>query len=153
MSDKFWNRVKIGEPDECWPWTGEIDSSRGGYGRFWVSGGRTDAHRHAWELANQACIIPGRKTNAVAHNCDNPPCCNPTHLSLGSHSDNQHDKVRKGRQLKGSQIAGSKLTPKTVERIRLLRSIGLMPREIAPLFNISARHVRKLVSKFAWKHL
>ena len=33
--------------------------------------------------------------------CDNPPCCNPKHLTSGSQKDNIHDAVRKGRMASG----------------------------------------------------
>lgn len=77
--------------DECWPWTG---SSVKGYGRFKVTGYETrHANRVAWAIAN------GRDPGdlLVRHSCDNPPCCNPAHLLLGTHADNARDKVERGR--------------------------------------------------------
>ena len=34
------------------------------------------------------------------HICDNPSCCNPSHLVIGTHADNQTDKYKKNRQKK-----------------------------------------------------
>lgn len=37
----------------------------------------------------------------VLHTCDNPPCCEPSHLFVGTQAVNQADKVAKGRQARG----------------------------------------------------
>ena len=98
--ERFWNKIDRREPNECWPWIGGI--SRGyGHWSFWESGKcrSTTSHRKAWELANGP--IPAGLF--VLHRCDNPPCCNPAHLWLGTHADNMADKVAKGRQWRGGR--------------------------------------------------
>lgn len=50
-------------------------------------------HQTAYRLAKG--IIP--EGMCVLHRCDNPPCCNPNHLFLGTKRDNSVDMARKGR--------------------------------------------------------
>jgi hypothetical protein len=51
-------------------------------------------HRLAWEEANGQPVPPGMN---VCHSCDNPSCCNPDHLWVGTQRENVQDAVRKGR--------------------------------------------------------
>lgn len=73
--------------DVCWEWTGSLNNH--GYGRL----GHAYAHRISYEI-HHGPIADGLH---VMHSCDNPPCCNPAHLSLGTASDNMRDAVQKGR--------------------------------------------------------
>ncbi len=80
----------------CLVWTGNRDAK--GYGRLRRSGANGEyvgAHRAAWEVANGR--IPSGMY--VCHRCDNPPCCNPAHLFLGTPLDNVRDCVEKGRRV------------------------------------------------------
>lgn len=82
------SHVETKSETECWEWTGYKDSN--GYGRF--SGGNY-VHRAIYEMYFGE--IP--KEMSICHTCDNPSCCNPQHLFLGTHKDNMHDRDKKGR--------------------------------------------------------
>jgi hypothetical protein len=83
---------KIDKETGCHLWTGYRDEK--GYGHMVVDGLTRGAHRIAWELTNGPIPEGMEVMRAV---CDNPGCCNPAHLKLGTHTDNMRDRVRKGR--------------------------------------------------------
>jgi hypothetical protein len=79
-------------PDACWPWQGGRKVK--GYGRLMRDYKDLQSHRVAWEET----FGPIPDGLQVLHHCDNPPCCNPAHLFLGTPGDNVRDMVAKGRQ-------------------------------------------------------
>lgn len=105
---RFWAKVDRGNPRACWLWTAGCCTA--GYGHFrlgsTVTGDRRKelSHRLAYELA-YGPISDGLQ---VLHGCDNPPCCNPAHLFLGTHAENMRDRGAKGRQRK-QESANQKL--------------------------------------------
>jgi hypothetical protein len=81
--EQFWANVdRSGGPAACWEWT----SSRNwaGYGHFRYDG---ECRAHRWLLGRLRGSPLVRGENAL-HKCDNPPCCNPAHLYVGSQSAN-----------------------------------------------------------------
>ena len=91
-SAHFWARVdQSGGSEACWPWTGAKTTK--GYGSLSRDGRTHLAHRIAFALARG----PYDATVCVLHACDNPPCCNPGHLWLGTRADNNADRDSKGR--------------------------------------------------------
>lgn len=111
---RFWSKVEMGPASAgCWLWKAAV--TRNGYGQFWWSpSGRPEgAHRVAWMLTRGA--IPSDQE--VMHSCDTPLCCNPVHLSLGSHAANVRDASRKG-HLSCARPSSQKLTPEQVQFIR-----------------------------------
>lgn len=114
VAAKFWGSVAKGSPDQCWPWQGA--TTLRGYGQFYARGATWRAHRYAVMLAT------GRDPGVfvVLHSCDNPICCNPDHLSVGTPADNNADMRAKGRdrQLRGTANSNAKLDEAAVRHIR-----------------------------------
>lgn len=82
--------IHVGEPDECWPAKNTV---KDGYGQVRLGAKMVRAHRLAWTMFNGP--IPDGLN--VLHACDNPACCNPAHLWLGTQRDNVQDMLRKKR--------------------------------------------------------
>ncbi len=121
---------------------------RQGYGRIKIAGKNILVHRLSYELS----IGPIPEGLCVLHRCDNPPCCNPDHLFLGTNTDNIHDSMNKGRPRgpRGETNRHNKLTPKQVLKIRDdTRGLSEIGRE----YGISHTAVRLIKKRINWKHL
>lgn len=91
---RFWAKVKK-LPGGCWEWTGTLTTK--GYGKFSVKADGVNKYVYTHRLLFES--INGDIPNGmfVCHSCDNPACCNPKHLWLGTNQDNQRDSVSKRR--------------------------------------------------------
>lgn len=128
VAERFWEKVEVRGPDECWPWL--ASTTPFGHGQFSFGGKCVAAQRVAWELANNRPVPDGL---LVMHSCDNPPCCNPAHLSPGTIADNIRDMWGKGRARaigpRGERARHAKLTEADVRHIRkrLADGVGIRP--------------------------
>lgn len=86
---RFWARV-VEQSSGCWEWSG--GRTKDGYGAMSVGGQFQYTHRLAYELA----VGPIPDGMLIMHACDNPPCCNPAHLSVGTISDNTREAIARG---------------------------------------------------------
>ncbi len=116
---RFWSRVGVCGPDECWP----FDRLKNhGYGGLLINGRDALAHRVAWVIAF------GQEPNGlVCHSCDNPACCNPKHLWVGDDHANSTDcsvKRRHRGQRATHCINGHEFTPENT----YIRTTGVASR-------------------------
>ena len=90
-ADKHRLRKFVVKRGDCWEWIGSCNKD--GYGQFRIGGKLYRVHRVIWALKYGK--IP--RGLLVLHSCDNPRCCRPKHLFLGTQIQNVQDCILKGR--------------------------------------------------------
>jgi hypothetical protein len=131
----------------CWEWQHGTLAVK--YGGMKILGKSKYVHR----LAYEEFVMPIPKGMFVCHLCDNPICCNPDHLFLGTNKDNMDDKVAKGRQQRGSKQVLSKLKENDVVKIVEMLMSGLSQTSVAAVFGISKSVVSSISTGRAWRHV
>lgn len=148
--ERFWQKVEKRESG-CWIYQGCRD--KWGYAHVGINGKRRQAHRYSYELANGP--IPVGKI--LMHSCDNPPCVNPAHLSIGTDADNHADAKRKGRNSRGEKTRRNKLTEAQVIGIRnRLRREGPKRsncRELAEEHGVNVGTIHAIEQGRTWAYL
>lgn len=143
----MWKRVAVGGVDECWLWEGARSDT--GYGTFTLENRSLKPHRLAYELTHGQ--IPTGML--VCHSCDNPPCCNPAHLFLGTHADNKRDCQRKGRHAHGQTHGRARLTPELVVEARARHARGEAVTSIAADLGVPTRTLAGAVTGETWANV
>lgn len=144
---RFWSKIdKSGGPDACWPWM--AGKTEYGYGVLSLLGKKALAHR----VSMWVCGGEFNLKLFVCHHCDNPPCCNPHHLFLGTNKDNTDDRDRKGRVKSGEACGSSKLTKDQVEAIRQEYTGGGMTQlSLAKKYGVGATTIHGVVNCLRWR--
>ena len=149
----FWSKVQIGGPDECWLWTRRLNR-KGGYGFVDVCQMAITAHRVAWIIQNKCDVPEGLE---IRHSCiASKTCCNPAHLTPGTHTQNMHDMINQGRHVvpEGEKNGMSKLTEVQVLKIRELYASGdYYQKELGEMFGVSQCLIWYIVHRKWWKHI
>jgi len=144
----------------CWEWTGTVDKN--GYGMMAMKTGGKWApmysHRAAWTFSRGP--IPAGLF--VLHHCDNPLCCNPGHLFIGTQADNMRDMAEKGRAKgkhvnfenvrRGQRHWRAKLTEPDVLAIRA-RYLPGSRASLAREYGVHPQTISAIANRRVWKHL
>jgi len=150
------------------PPNGKVDAcviAKGGYrdqdGYVRYGHGGIRAHRIAWERANGRPVPEG---HVVMHSCDNPPCVNPAHLSVGTIADNNADRAAKGRSYvfpsgdahparirRGSAHWQAKLTEADVTSIRVRRANGESTASLGRVFGVHPATISR-IARGLWRN-
>jgi hypothetical protein len=149
-ADKFWAKVKRGEPNECWEYQG-ARHDRDRYGMHCAGGKMLRAHRVAWEIENG----PIPEGLCALHKCDNRPCCNPNHLFLGTKKRNMEDAKEKKRHAFGSRHGRAILNEALVRMLREQYHAGATLAFLAEMHGIkmSLPTLLRAVNGQSWKHV
>lgn len=162
--ERFWKYVSVLSDNQCWEWQGTTD---GEYGKLHLKrdplvslyknpSNKMDvkAHRISYFLA----FGVDAKEMDVCHHCDNPLCCNPKHLFIGTRQENLMDMVRKGRRtwvgMKGEDNPLNKLSDKQVIAIRKKYASGYSTqRGLAIEYGVARSLVGRITKGTVWRHL
>lgn len=159
LAARFWSKVAIGLPDECWEWTRSRRNVEGeDYGHFkwtppgWDHDTVMSAHRVAFYLTNGHLPVVG------CHTCDNPPCCNPAHIYDGTHATNGADKAVRGRgrgksDQRGESNDSAVLTDEIVLEARRRARGGQGITDVAKALGVPRPALNYAVLGKTWAHL
>ena len=142
--DRFWSKVNKNGPIQdhmdtpCWEYMGR--QTEKGYCRVQYQKQRTYVHRVSY-LLTHGSLTEGMM---ILHDCDNPRCCNPSHLREGTHRDNMDDKIKRGTGLgtnKGRPPVNRKLTP---DQVRYIRTRPFPQRQLCVMMGVSRDVIKKI---------
>jgi hypothetical protein len=151
---RFWDKVSIGEKNECWEWQGHL--TKFGYGMFWLEGRPHYAHRISFLLSGKTLT---EEKPCALHHCDNPKCVNPNHLYAGDKKDNAQDMVKRNRckaqlnAVSGEKNINAKLTQEQVNDIRKACKEKHVPqKDMVEKYHVTKGLISLICNNKRWKH-
>lgn len=138
MSDaeRFALKGYIVDDSGCWIWQGTIGA--GGYGVLKTQGGKPDkAHRVSYRIHVGDFPIGAH----VMHSCDNPPCVNPDHLTIGTRSANMQDMWDKRRHPSTPRVIAEETRVAMRKRYQEVKNAAQVARE----FKVSITHTHRII--------
>jgi hypothetical protein len=151
VGQRFLGKIRWTESWCPWLWIGNRDKR--GYGHLcvrhsvtgeWVTG---QAHRIAYQLY----VGPIPEGMDVLHSCDNPNCVWPSHLHLGTKSDNLQEAYDRGLKTAVGEANGqAKLTEQDVVNIRASDHSHSI---LAEQYGVRPNTISRVRSGKRWSHV
>ena len=144
-------RASVRIEGDCWIWTKSLNGL--GYGRI----GRTRNGKPTWRLAHRVSyehfVGPIPKGMFVLHRCDTPPCVNPDHLFLGTHAENMHDMLTKGRR--EPPATANRRNALSADQVLQIRSVYplVSTAELARRYGVHRRTIASVGRRETWKEI
>lgn len=142
--DALWLRLRSPAAladGECWTWPASVNAA--GYGTT-KRNGQSLASRAAWVEA----FGPIPEGMSVCHACDNPPCCRPSHLFIGTAADNTRDMCEKGRNVvvRDLRHGRTKVALVGIELLRAEWAAGSTQKALAAKYGLHSSYVSRIVN-------
>lgn len=150
LKERLYSKAIINKNSGCW----EMQPFKGHrYPKIQIENRCERANRISYE------ITFGKIPSGVhcLHKCDNTKCINPEHLFLGTHQENMHDKIKKGRAKydgpKGTRCAQHKLQDYEVKEILDLLNKNHTQISISRKYGICQQTISKIKTNQTWLHI
>lgn len=122
--------------NSCLLWKHSKDKD--GYGYLWING-------KSWRVARVIAhvfhgLVLEDSRQLACHTCDEPQCCNPDHIFVGSPQENTVDAVKKFRW-----NPPRKLNATDIKKIAALYSDGVKIIEISRIFKVTRETVTSIL--------
>jgi hypothetical protein len=155
VEERFWSKVDMRGPDECWLWKEGQDGR--GYGQVKWHGKTTRAHRISLEIKLGRPIRAGYDA-CHTRNCTSRVCCNPNHLYEGTRKQNMQDAVATGALIgrnaaRGSAVGRATTTEGQAREIKRLLREGVSPTDAANRVGVKRHIVYSIAYGLSWAWL
>lgn len=139
VKKRLLSKYKVNEATGCWEWTGQKKKDKFAYGLIWIGDRNYRAHRVSYEI-HKGPIPEGLD---ILHSCDNPPCINPDHLSVGTRGENCQDAASRDRFPLNEKHHNTKLSAQDVIDIRANPG-NLTQKEAGKLYGVSSGTISRI---------
>ena len=153
--DRFWSKVDIGEPDECWNWLGK-PSERLKHGLFNAGNTLYRPARFAYQHHKGLNAVTLQRKHKIVVTCGNPLCCNPAHMVAETQQAVWNRIVNSGTMKIGSKHKRSKLTEADIVNIRQRYTPNSFTdglQHIGDDYGVTPGCIRDIVIRKTWRHV